>query len=260
MDETDAKRLATEMAARLSDPIRNIDASHVQAPLTLLDILRLGFMFAKIFRQANPSVKDKFPVSPDLLAAFLAVPHDPTKLRDVLYDGLKKSDEDPTALEDEVELISANTLRRGARKEFNKALREAWPPEPPGSDRKIESEAVPKLAERADRLRPVLIRLLDLQQQFPTKQWEELINFLHTDHPRECTYLKFRVERLPRMVELPVYSKAKTIKSKARILADLLVGSDFELGPRYARQKAEEARRIVNGKQRKRIPRPPKLD
>lgn len=257
MDKSDAKRIADKLADRLSEPIPHFDASDFENPLTLLDILRLGLVLGSTIRRAYPDVQDRFPMPPELLAAFLAIPSDPNKLRTLLYEGLRKSDEDPTALEDEAEFISAGVLRRGARKEIKDAFRKAWPPGSPGSDRKIMADELPKLVERTERLRPFLVQLLGLKQQFPNKEWETLADFLSADHPRECTYLKFRIERLPKLVELPVFSKAKTSKSKARILADLLVGGDFDLHPRYARQKAEEARRRMHGKQRKRSPRLP---
>lgn len=257
MDDSDARRIAEKMADRLTEPIPHIDPGQLRHSFTLLDILRCGLIYFSTVRQAYPDVKDKFPASPDFVAAFLAEPSDPVRLRDLLYEGLKKSDEDPTALEDEVKLISAGVIRRGTRKQIKEALRQAWPPAPPGSDRKITAEEVAELADRTERLRPVLIHLLSLQQQFPGKDWGELVSFLHSTHPRECTYLRFRIDRLPKLVRLTVFLNAKTIKSKARVLADLLAGGDFELGPRYARQKAEEVRRLVRGKERQRSPRLP---
>jgi hypothetical protein len=255
MDESDAKRLADMMAARLTEPIKHFDASNFRDPLTLRYILWLGLMLGCSMRKAYPEVQDKFPVSEKFLSAYFAAPQDAQLLRNLIYEGLKMSDEDPTALEDELELIRKGTLIRAARKEMKTVFDEIWPSGPPGSDRKITTEDLPKLAERSGRLRPVLAQLLRLQQDFPTKQWNELVQFLFGEQPRECTYLKYRLDRLPELMKWPAFASAKTTKSKASILADLLVGSDFDLRPRYARQKAQEARRLVHGKQRKRSPR-----
>ena len=255
MDESDAKRLTDMMAVRLTEPIQPFDASLFREPLTLREILCLGLTLGYSMRRAYPEVQDKFPVPEQFLVACFATPENPQLLRNFIYEGLKKSDEDPTALEDALELIRKGTLKRAARKEMKTVLDEIWPPGPPGSDRKITTEDLPKLAERSGRLRPVLTQLLRLQQEFPTKQWNELVQFLSGEQPRECTYLKYRLDRLPELMKWPVFAGAKTTKSKASILADLLVGSDFGLRPRYARQKAQEARRLVFGKQRKRSPR-----
>jgi hypothetical protein len=255
MDESDAKRLADMMAVRLTEPIQHFDASLFREPLTLHDILCLGLMLGCSMRKAYPNVQDKFPVSEEFLVACFAVPEDPQLLQNFIYEGLKKSDEDPTALEDELELIHKGTLKRAARKEMKTVFDEIWPPGPPGADRKITTEDLPKLAERSGRLRPVLAQLLQLRQDFPTKQWDELVEFLHGEHPSTCAYLKNRFDRVRELMNSRVFASASTIKSKAWILADLLVGSDFGLRPRYARQKAQEARRLVFGKQRKRSPR-----
>lgn len=255
MDESDAQRLADMMAARLTEPIQHFDGSNFRDPVTLREVLWLGLMLACSMRKAYPEVQDKFPVSEKFLAAYFAAPQDVQLLRNLIYEGLKKSDEDPTALEDELELIRKGTLKRAARKEMKTIVDEIWPPGPPGSDRKITTDDLPKLAARSERLRPVLAQLFRLQQDFPTKQWDELVEFLRGEQPRECAYLKYRFDRVRELMKSPVFASARTIKSRAWILADLLVGSDFELQPRYARQKAQEARRLVHGKQRKRSPR-----
>ena len=150
MDDSDAKRLADMMVARLTEPIQHVDASHFQHPLTLCDILRLGLMLGCSMRKAYPNVQDKFPVSEKFLVAYFAAPEDAQLLRNLIYEGLKESGEDPTALEDEVELIHTGVLKRAARKEMQSMVYELWPPGPPGSERKITTDDLPKLAERSN--------------------------------------------------------------------------------------------------------------
>src|SRR5205823_4798248 len=111
MQEADARRIADDIARRLGDIINLSDVSPIEKPLTFADILFMGFFVAAALRSALPqshaALQGGFPVPPELLTAFYAIPRNPTAIADLIYSGLLKSDEEPEQIQMATETVSS---------------------------------------------------------------------------------------------------------------------------------------------------------
>ena len=257
MNESDAKHYATLLTNSLGNIIPGFDPNELRKPITLAEILCLGFMLAASVRQNYAEAEQGFPVPQQLLSAMYAYPANPDLIQNLLYDGLLKSDEDPFSLDATIESISRGTLWGGYRKELKETFNRLLPPPSPGASR-ISPDDYPSVVERNERLRPFYLEFVRLRQRFPGKAIPEILEFLKSEYSGECSYTSARLKRMEELTSAcAAFQNAKTLKRKARILADLMTCCDYELGPVYALQKVQEARRRVVGKERKRKPRLP---
>jgi hypothetical protein len=251
MEHAAALKLSKYIAERLRLPIKTGTDADLSAPLTLAGLLTTAFMLAKTIRRAIPGAEIEFQPSDGLLTAMFAERVDPDAMQKFLYEALLNSPEDPLDLQASIDGACVGKVFAGCRKEFVETINELWPPPPPGRPRNITQADFPTLFERCERLRPLFYGLLQLQDQFPTRNLAELLEFLRADYADEFLYV---VNRLPKIAEwiqeCSALKRAKTNRARARLLADLTAASDYRLAPHFALQKAGEARRFVVGKER----------
>lgn len=252
MEHVAALSLSKYIAERLRLPIETGTDADLSAPLTLAGLLKIGFMLAKTIRRAIPGAAIEFQPSDGLLTALLAESVDPDAVQKFLYEALLNSPEDPLDLQASIDGACMGRMFADCRKEVVETINQLWPPPPPGRPKNIVQTDFPTLFERCERLRPLFYDLLQLQERFPTRNMAEVLEFLSVDYADEFTYL---VNRLPKvdewMKECRALDRAKTNRSRARLLADLTAASDYGLSPHFALQKAGEARRFVIGKERR---------
>jgi hypothetical protein len=142
------------------------------------------------------------------------------------------------------------------RREVVETINQMWPPPPPGRPAKITQKDFPALFERCELLRPLFYDLLQLHDRFPGRNLIEILDFLKPDYLDEFVYLASRLPKIADWLQQsPVFHRAKTNRARARLLADLTAATDFDLAPRWALQKAAEARRFMVGKARHYKPR-----
>ena len=71
------------------------------------------------------------------------------------------------------------------------------------------------------------------------------IAFLAGEYPDEAARLAQYVSAVENALQAPEYKALKSVKSRASFIADAMAGAHWELAPSYARQKAEEARKLL---------------
>jgi hypothetical protein len=224
-------------------------------------LLKIALMLAKTIRRALPAAQFEFQPSEELLAAMFAATVDASALQRFLYDALLSSPEDPLDLRASLDGACMGKIMGDCRREIIETINELWPPPPPGRPKNITQADFPTLFERCERLRPLFYELLQLQNQYPTRNLTDLLEFLRPDYADEFVYLVNRLSQISVWIQnCPALDRAKTNRARARLLADLTAASDYRLAPYSALQKAGEARRFVVGKERQYRPRLKRLE
>ena len=128
---------------------------------------------------------------------------------------------------------------RGAVRELESMFKLRRGPNP-----KIPMQKFPELAARSDILAPIIEKLL-LELKSGTKvPVAEFLKLWKIDHPEGCTFLLHYLSRLQRaLVDPSLLKRASKIKSRARVLADAMAGSDYNLSFLTSRDRASAARR-----------------
>jgi hypothetical protein len=113
-----------------------------------------------------------------------------------------------------------------------------------GPNPKIPTHKYPELATRSNMLTPIIERLL-LELKSGTKvPVVEFLKLWKIDHPEGCAFLLCHLSRLQQAMDDPSLLKRGTkIKSRARVLADAMAGSDYNLSFLTSRDRASAARR-----------------
>lgn len=114
-----------------------------------------------------------------------------------------------------------------------------------GRNPKIPTHKFPELAARSDILTPIIEKVL-LELKSGTKiPVTEFLKLWKVDHPEGCTFLLRYISRLQQAMDDPSLLKSATkIKSRARVLADAMAGSDYNLTFLTSRDRASAARRF----------------
>lgn len=248
MNEADAKRLATEISERLGSVLQNIPLEMLgKDPFTLRTIFHLGYLAALTVREAFPEVHDEFPIQMKLMAAFCAAREDNSKLANLFYEGLLKSNEDPELLRLDLDTIVSGKIREGVRHEIMASIDKAFPAGPRGRARKVFPSEPAMLIERSERLILLFALLLQLRARTNQHGWVQLLNAAETLRPDlkwQSDYLRTRMPAFEKLVSES--TKLKTCKretTRARMLADTLAAVDLNIKADYAIQRADEARR-----------------
>jgi hypothetical protein len=113
-----------------------------------------------------------------------------------------------------------------------------------GPNPKIPIHKYPELATRSDMLKPIIERLL-LELKSATKvPISEFLKLWKIDHPEGCNFLLCHLSRLQQAMADPSLLKRGTkIKSRARVLADALAGTEYKLTFRTSLDRTAAARR-----------------
>jgi hypothetical protein len=113
----------------------------------------------------------------------------------------------------------------------------------PGPPARIPPGSYAQLADKADSLFPVILKLL---QNYPRsgRTLEEHLDFMKSQHADACTFLATHVEQLKKLLggeQLP--KPAKKIKTKAHVIADSLAGCDYGLSFSTSIERVSQGRR-----------------
>lgn len=113
-----------------------------------------------------------------------------------------------------------------------------------GPNPKIPTHKLPELAARSDILAPIIERLLHELKSETKIPVAEFLKLWKIDHPEGCTFLLRYLGRLQQAMDDPsLLKRATKIKSRARVLADAMAGSDYNLTFLTSRDRASAARR-----------------
>jgi len=114
-----------------------------------------------------------------------------------------------------------------------------------GPKPKLPAGQYAKALATAELLRPAVLRLLQELDSETSHSIGEILNYLQTDYPDACKFLLSNISRVHQALNDPrVQNRAKKrIVSRARVLADALAGSDFELQFSTSIERVREARR-----------------
>lgn len=113
-----------------------------------------------------------------------------------------------------------------------------------GPNPKIPVHKYPELAVRAAQLTPVIYKLLAELEQGTKKSLRDLLEFWKEDHPEACSFLLPYLGRLQQALnDQGLIKRGAKIKSRARVLADALAGSDYGLTFRTSLDRVRSARK-----------------
>lgn len=141
-----------------------------------------------------------------------------------------------------LDCASSTTLRKSF-----KALRKTINSEP-GAKPKISLEQYPELLETAERLRPALLKFLAIPKT--SRTLGETLSYLKKDHRRACEFLSRHIVHFQRALDDPkLRNRAKkSIKGRARVLAEAMAGSDYQLTFSTSREFLRKARLLSENK------------
>jgi len=132
------------------------------------------------------------------------------------------------------------------RKSF-KALRKTINSEP-GAKPKILLEQYPVLLETAEMLRPAILKFLAIPKT--SRTLGETLSYLKKDHRQACEFLCRHIVQFQRALDDPkLRNRAKkSIKGRARVLAEAMAGSDYQLTFSTSREFLRQARLLSRNK------------
>lgn len=157
----------------------------------------------------------------------------------VLMKGrLKKTKLAPAYFERVLQVLNPAMLRK-AIQEAESVFKLKRGPNP-----KIPLHKRPELAAWSDRLAPVIEKLLR-ELEFGTKRPNsDYLEFWKEEHPDACRFLLRHLDRFRLALNDPALRiRGTKIKSRARVLADAMAGSDYNLTFLTSRDRASAARR-----------------
>lgn len=112
----------------------------------------------------------------------------------------------------------------------------------PGAKRKLPAAQYARLLETAESLEPAILQLLNMPKTSRTLR--EVLLYLKKDHPKVCEFLTSHIARLQEALDdTPLFLRAKRdLGSRARVLAEALAGSEFQLTFSTSRECVRRAR------------------
>jgi len=115
----------------------------------------------------------------------------------------------------------------------------------PGHPTRIKESEYPKIADQADKLYPIVLKLLTELHSGTTRTVEQLLRFWKQDSPEVCAFLERHVDELNALLHAEKLPKpAKKLTTKSRIIAEALVGRDYGLSFATSIERARQGRRI----------------
>jgi hypothetical protein len=114
---------------------------------------------------------------------------------------------------------------------------------------KLPPREYSKILERADVLRPAIVRLLSLLPG-TRNSLAETLKYLQKDYPEACEFLQRHQLRFEKALsDATLLKRAESrIPARARVLADAMAGTDYDLAFSTSVERVREARRKVTPK------------
>jgi hypothetical protein len=183
------------------------------------------------------AVERDFLVPKEVLDAVLE--RDRSKLIVLMKDRLKKTKLSPAYFERVLQVLNPPMLRK-AIQEAESVFKLKRGPNP-----KIPLHKYSELAAWSDRLTPVIEKLLSELALGTKRPISDYLEFWKVEHPGACGFLLSHLDRFQIALNNPALRiRGTKVKSRARVLADALAGSDYNLSFLTSRDRASAARRF----------------
>lgn len=126
------------------------------------------------------------------------------------------------------------------RKSF-KALGKTFNSEP-GAKPKLRREQYPLLLETAEMLQPAILKFLAIPKT--SRTLGETLRYLKKDYPQACEFLSRHIVKFQRALDDAALRKRakKNIEGRARVLAEAMAGSNYQLTFSTSRERVRRAR------------------
>ena len=113
---------------------------------------------------------------------------------------------------------------------------------------KITRDEFDRLLSRAEQLKPAIEKILKELSSQTSHTLEEILAYCRKDYPQACEFLSRNIERFQQASkDKHVMKRAtKRISAKARVLADAMAGTDYDLAFSTSIEKVREARRLAS--------------
>jgi hypothetical protein len=160
------------------------------------------------------------------------------KLVPLVKDRLRQAKLSPEYFTQVLQALNPSLLRK-AIQEAESIFKLRRGPKP-----KLPRHKYPELRVLADQLRPVIEKLITELDSGTKRPISDFLEFWRKEHPEACSLLLRHLGRLEQALIDPALRKRGTkIKSRARVLADALAGSDYGLTFLTSRDRASAIRR-----------------
>jgi hypothetical protein len=167
---------------------------------------------------------------------------DREKMISLVNRDMEESKPDKKMLEKTFEALRPSALRRSIR-EAESIFKLHRGPNP-----KIPIHKYPELALWSARLTPVLEKLLRELESGSGRPISDYLEFWRKEHSEACDFLLRYLARLQQALgDAGLAKRGTKIKSRARVLADALAGSEYELTFRTSLERVRSARKLSNG-------------
>jgi hypothetical protein len=129
-------------------------------------------------------------------------------------------------------------------RESFKALRKQFNAEP-GAKPKLPLGQYPVLLETVEMLQPAILKFLAIPKTRRTLG--ETLRYLKKDYPQACEFLSRHIEQFQRALDDAILlSRAKTtVEGRAKVLAEAMAGSNYQLTFSTSRERVRRARQLV---------------
>ena len=116
-----------------------------------------------------------------------------------------------------------------------------------GPRSRVPTHDYPKLARLGDNLAPVILILLQEQAAKTKRTMKEILEFRENDFPEESAFLLRHLLRLESVLKnKALLKRAKKLPTRARLIADAMAGSEYDLEPRTSVERTREGRRAFH--------------
>jgi hypothetical protein len=252
MDEITARSAAKRLTEALTRPMQVFSLEGGPEILTIVDIMRMGCMMFHSAKFAMTPDRHKLAINEAFLSNLLGAFHDPKGLEDFLCDRISQGLETPSGIEHGIHEVE-HLLRspKSLRSILSAVVNEAIPAGQPGRSTKLTQNDYGNFLNQIEELIPSCQKIVNLKNEYPTKDWHIILDFVSEDCPQD-------VQRLSRALKVledsysdeRFLSQTKRLSTRARKLAEAVVGYEWNISPNYARQIGSIARRYLNRKRK----------
>lgn len=245
ISDREARRLAKGLVVLFSAPLKVMQISRLDKPLTIADMIRMGGTILSGLNAAtgDPKLKE---TNRELILKVSELIYKPDQFEEYLYHRIKEQDESAGNITDAISQVEDLMSGPGAARRFlHKAITGVLPKGPRGRPTQFDPDSDPdRLLSLSSGLTHVCGQLLNLRELFPKKTNKEIIDFLKTEDPGKAELVGKHEEFVSRTLSDFDFRILKIHKTKVRRLADAIAGRElFHWTFKYAVQRAGEIRR-----------------
>ncbi|MGA8089470.1 MAG: hypothetical protein WCA10_19510 [Terracidiphilus sp.] len=245
--DKEARRLAKGLVVLFSAPLRVMEVSGLEKPLTIADMIRMGGTILGGLNAATTNdslLKEK---NREFILKVCELVYVPDELEEFLFGRIVERRENAGDINEAISQVEGLMSGPGATRRFLKeAIAGMLPKGPRGRPTQFNPDSDPdRFLALSSRLMRVCGQLLNLRELFPKKTNKELADFLKTEDPKGAEFVQKHEGFISQTLRDLDFRVLKAHKTRVQRLADAIAGRElFHWTFKYAVQRGGEIRRF----------------